>query len=64
MSKKIEKMFIVGDISYGNDMQVYKSVAELEGAFDDGSFDEDEEILEVQVIKRYLVAKKLDLVEN
>jgi len=64
MSKKIEKMFIVGDTSYSIDMQVYKSVAELEEAFDDGSFDEDEEILEVQVIKRYLVSKKLDLVEN
>jgi len=64
MSKKIEKMFIVGDTSYSTDMQVYKSVAELEEAFDDGSFDEDEEILEVQVIKRYLVSKKLDLVEN
>jgi len=65
MNKKIEKMFITGiDTLRRGNCQVYQSKEELEEAFDEQQIDIDEEILEIQVIKRYLVGQKLDLVEN
>jgi hypothetical protein len=62
MSKKIEKMYVVGGISC--DTQIYHSIKELEDAFDNREFDEDEEILEVQVVKRFLASTKLDMIET
>ena len=65
MNKKIEKMFITGiDTLRRGNCQVYRSKEELEEAFDEQQIDIDEEILEIQVIKRYLVGQKSDLVEN
>ena len=66
VAKKIAKetMFIVGydGSSVGND--IYKTQTELSEAFDNGEFDEDCEVLEVTVTKRFRAEKKLDLVKE
>lgn len=65
MSKKVEKIFVVGMGDYnGGNEQFYRSVNELDQAFQDGDFDEDEDIVELQVVKRYRAGKKLELIDG
>ena len=63
MSKKIQKLYIVG-LEDTSTPEVFETKEDLEQAFLEDVFDEDSEVLEVQVVRKYFAGRKLELIEG